>query len=258
MIFIDREEELKKLESRILQFPLPAKASSRPRDVLVLIGAKGVGKTSILRQLIKRGVKDTKFVYVEFRGPYTSVEDLLVDLLVQYNENLGKELWGDKLRKIFEAFGIKLIGKGVVEAVIDPANIAFLRQSKPTLILRQLEEEACKICEKNNTRLVIIYDEFQNFLKVSQIGGERFAIFLDSFVTYFSKSQEWGFSSTKGYPIRILSTSDYTFYEMMSKYSTSYLEEEYIEELNEEHSRELFKTCLQDYELKSEEHGNTC
>lgn len=257
MIFVDREEELKRFESRTLQFPLPAKKSTRSRSILFLIGAKGVGKTSLLKQLIKRGVKDTKFVYVEFRGPYESVEDLLIDLLVQYHANLGKGLWGEALRKSLEALGIKLLGKEVIDTIMDPGNIEFLRQSRPTMIIRQLEEEACKMCEKTNTRLVIIYDEFQNFLKMLQIGGKRFTIFLDSFVTYLSKSQEWGFDSTNGYPIRILSTSDYTFHAMMTRYLTSYLEEESIEELGEEHSRELFKACLKEFGLKSDDLAET-
>lgn len=253
MMFVDREEELEKLQNRTLQFPLPAEKSIRSRNILFLIGAKGVGKTSILKQLVNRGAKDTKFVYVEFRGPYESVEDLLIDLLVQYDQNFGKGFWREALRKGLEALGIKVLGKEVIHAITDPSTIEFLRRSKPTMIIRQLEEEACKICENDNTRLVIIYDEFQNFLKTQPIGGDRFIIFLDSFITYLSKSQEWGFNSTKGYPIRILSTSDYSFYRMVYRYLTSYLEEEYIEELSEENAIELLKACLAEYALKNDE-----
>ena len=253
MIFIDREDYISDLKNRISQFPLPGEETPRSRRVLALIGPKGVGKTSILKELLKQGVEKTRFVYVEFRGPYGSAEDLLIDLLFQYRESLKEKAWKENIEKVLKAFGIKILGKEFIEELTTEDNIKLLHQARPSLILRRIEEEACKVCEEDNTRLVIIYDEFQNFLKGVPIKSEeRFNVLLDSFMTHFSKSQEWGFNLTKGYPIRILSSSDYTFYRLMGKYLTSYLEEKYVEELAEDWSKELFRQLLRQQGLEAD------
>ncbi len=251
MIFVDRGEELKYLKNYILKFPLPLQELPRSRQLLLLIGPKGVGKTSLLRKLVEQGVEDTVFVYVEFRGPYEGTEDLLADMLAQYIEIIRKlkPPWLQVLKKVLVAMGIKLLGEEIVEVLLAPENKEILSKLRPTLVLRRLEKELCSLAGKENSRLVIIYDEFQNFLEVI-VSKDRFKPLLKTFITYLSKNQEWGFMDIKGYPIYILSTSDYTFYRLLEEYRGSYLEVMYIKELERKYAIELTKKFLEAYNME--------
>ncbi len=60
------------------------------------------------------------------------------------------------------------------------------------------------------------------------------------FIHYLSKTQEWGFNGVKGYPIYILSTSDYTYYQYIAS-MIGYIETLYINELCKKDSIELLK-----------------
>lgn len=241
-IFIDREKELEYLKSYILKFPLPSEDVPRSRQVLLVVGAKGVGKTALLRKLMENGLENTVFIYIEFGGPYESYVDLMIDMLVRIQESLErfKPHWIDVLTKILRSIGIAIdiaIGKPIeklIELLTAPSTIEALSRTRPTLLLKRLEEELCRVAEKENVRLVTIYDEFQSFLKTIVGSMDRYQHLLETFIVYLSKTQEWGFTNCRGYPIRILAASDFTTYTLLSRYIGTYITVMYLDELREE------------------------
>ncbi len=179
-----------------------------------------------MRMLIKQGVERTIFVYVEFSGSYESRRDMIVDLLSNYYEsmrNIEHRRCIDAFKRILRAIGIKILGENVIDALTSPDHVKIIESSRPTLILKRLEEELCKECYDENVRLVTVYDEFQNFIKSIQTSGTRFHAMLESMLSYFSKTQEHGFNSG-GYPIRILLTSDFSLQRGLLNLATTYLE----------------------------------
>ena len=259
MLFVDREEELKFLESYVNSFPKPSLDLPRSRQVLVLIGPKGVGKSALLRKFCEKLKErnDVLPVYIEFRGPYESIDDLTRDILVQLWNQFKevKQSWKDIGKKVLKALAVKFLGKEVIEVIEESELVEkFLGKSiKPTYLIQFIEYELCKLTGEEDMKLITIYDEFQEFLKVILTDESRYKILADSFITYLSKTQESGFSDTKGYPIRIISTSDYTFILLMKEHLGIYLRLYYIDDLNEEFSKILLKTLLEKYGIEYSE-----
>ncbi len=254
-IFIDREKELEYLRNYVLKFPLPLEDMPRSRQILMLIGPKGVGKSTVLRELVRQGLDDTVFVYIELRGPYESQPDLLIDIIKQLFEALDKQKprWLEAIARVLKALGVKIVGRDVIEMLTYPDTVEVLSRSRPTLLLKVLEEELCRLCERDNVRLVTIYDEFQNFLKTISSSIDRYEPLLDTFITYLSKTQEWGFRESKGYPIRILAASDYLTYSLLGKHIGTYVTVLSINELESEYAKKMLTMLLQSYGVSYDE-----
>ncbi len=223
-VFVNREKELEYLNRWVESFPPPSTSVSRRRDLLFIIGPKGVGKSALLRKYAERS-KDTDriVVYIEFREAYTSPEDLINDVVSQYYEALNQytSLKNKLIRVLAEVVGV-LVEKSTGLSINE--IIKALRSPKhsvsPSVILRNIERRLAETICKQNKKLVIIYDEFQNYVKSIVHEPSRYPIMVEVLLNSLSKIQEWGYGfNDNAYSIFILSSSDYTVYKLISRSS---------------------------------------
>ncbi len=252
-IFVDREKELEYIDRWVNSFPLPGTSVSRRREVLYIIGPKGVGKSALLREYARRskGV-DKIVVYVEFRGPYADVRDLISDIIGQYYEAL-KQYGG--LKNKFVEILVEVLGL-VVEKTVGLSVTSIVRAIRSlehdvslSMVLRSIEERLARIVCRQGKRLVIIYDEFQNYVKslVSEPG--KYLTVVEVLLNSLSKVQEWGYGfDGDAYSIFIVSSSDYVVYKLISTSSSYQVIHVYnLNELTVQDSIKLLKKLGESY-----------
>ncbi len=222
-IFVNREKELSYLENWLSTFPKPSISVNRRRDILFITGAKGIGKSALLREFQDRSRdSDRIVVYIEFRRPYRSVEQFIQDIIEHYYRALS--LHSSRLEEI--VLNILLdIAKTLVKKVgLDLDTISYtIASSKkykedPLRLITLLEEKLSYIAYREDKKLVIIYDEFQNLVKTLTTEDRDYIVFVEDLLNYMSKVQEWGFNTRyNGYCIYIISSSDYTLYRSIAR-----------------------------------------
>ncbi len=170
--FIDREEIVSQLVKSIT-------SQSKPVN-FGLIGARQIGKTSILREVMKRVGSRAIVVNLDFSiyrfSPEDFAQEMMQDLTSEYAKRVGgvKKLISraseiarslQRLRRIRLSFSIDVDDQGKPSISIRP------ELAEKRIDMRELIELAfaytTKIAEESGVRVVVIIDEFQHFAEYS-------------------------------------------------------------------------------------------
>ncbi len=246
-VFVDREQEVNRIVNRIKSFPLPSNRVIRDRFILIVVGPKGIGKSTILRRIYYNiDIPDTYIAYIDFKKTYTSVEDLFVDFIRQLYSSISEY---SRLHYRVKDYGLrvlkylvkKILGEEFIDEVVSGKLELFSKSKTPGILLSDLILCLAEITGSENKRLALIIDEFQELVKTFTRVGVDKKYFTQSFIHFLSKTQEWGIDvkDVPGYVIPILTTSDYSFYTEILDHSASYIEPLYISDLDEKYSKEL-------------------
>ncbi len=201
----------------------------------------------MLKKLASNGVKDSIIIYLEFKDMYGSIDELMSEVLKQVLYRLYKvyglkDYIGIFLKNVVRVLSERVVGIDFSSVLEEDIVRDYLRK-KPLVVLENAIRELCRISSSFNKRLVLIFDEFH---VLTRLGSGSFSDRIAMLLHYLSKTQEWGFEGVDGYPIYILSTSDYAYYRYMS-YAAYYIESYYLDELDRGSTIELLEALSREY-----------